>query len=413
MNSTRFATVLVALLVVLAGCAGGSGTLTDSPSSSDDGTATGDQAAQTGTLNFYVSDEQNAIADFEHLNVTIERVTLVRANDDTESDDNAEVDAESEADAEAEASAEADSDADNESTNDSTTTASSNMTATATPVLTANGSANASADASVNSTTTTESADAAENESAEADGDVEAESEDDEAGEGGKVTYEVDNVTVDLTELQGDKASLVGTYDVPEGNYTKVFVHVSEVNGTLKTGEQVNVKLPSEKLHLNSNFEVGNGEDVDFVFDITAFKAGKSGKYILKPVVSESGTNVPIEDVGAENAESAGEDGADAEQSDVEVTLNASFDGNVTAGENATLVVTQNETPVENATVSVNGEVVGTTDADGELVVSIPDADEVTVKVTDGDTEAELEYEFGEDEENKPDSAGKSGDTDA
>ena len=336
MNTHRFATVLVVLLVLLAGCAGGSGTLTDAPSGSGsdaDGTASGDQATQTGTLNFYVSDEQNAIADFEHLNVTIERVTLRKANSDSDGD--------------------------------------------------------------------------SEDTEAEAD----AESEDDEASDGGKVTYEVDNVTVDLTQLQGDKASLVGSYDVPEGNYTKVFVHVGEVDGTLKTGEQVNVKLPSEKLHLNSNFEVGNGEDVDFVFDITAFKAGKSGKYILKPVISESGTNVPIEDVGVDAAESEGERGPDSESSDAELT--ASFEGDVTVGENATLVVTRNETPVEDATVSVNGEDVGTTDADGELVVSIPDADEVTVKVTDGDVEAELEYEFGEDDEKKPDNPGESGDTDA
>ncbi|WP_258301830.1 DUF4382 domain-containing protein [Haloferax larsenii] len=407
MNTHRFATVLVALLVLLAGCAGGSGTLTDAPSGSDsDGTASGDQATQTGTLNFYVSDEQNAIADFEHLNVTIERVTLMKANSDSDGDSE-DADAEADAEAESEAEAEAQGESDEESGEDANTTAndSSTMTATGTAVVTANGSANASADADADIEAEAE----AEAEDDDAEDDKAA---DDDAGDGGKVTYEVDNVTVDLTQLQGDKASLVGSYDVPEGNYTKVFVHVGEVNGTLKTGEQVNVKLPSNKLHLNSNFEVGNGEDVDFVFDITAFKAGNSGKYILKPVISESGTNVPIEDVGADAAESEGERESEDESSDAALT--ASFDGNVTVGENATLVVSQNGTPVENATVSVNGEDAGTTDADGELVVTIPDDDdEVTVKVTDGDAEAELEYEFGEDDEKKPDNPGKSGDTDA
>ncbi|UVE51879.1 DUF4382 domain-containing protein [Haloferax larsenii] len=394
-------------MVLLAGCAGGSGTLTDAPSGSDsDGTASGDQATQTGTLNFYVSDEQNAIADFEHLNVTIERVTLMKANSDSDGDSE-DADAEADAEAESEAEAEAQGESDEESGEDANTTAndSSTMTATGTAVVTANGSANASADADADIEAEAE----AEAEDDDAEDDKAA---DDDAGDGGKVTYEVDNVTVDLTQLQGDKASLVGSYDVPEGNYTKVFVHVGEVNGTLKTGEQVNVKLPSNKLHLNSNFEVGNGEDVDFVFDITAFKAGNSGKYILKPVISESGTNVPIEDVGADAAESEGERESEDESSDAALT--ASFDGNVTVGENATLVVSQNGTPVENATVSVNGEDAGTTDADGELVVTIPDDDdEVTVKVTDGDAEAELEYEFGEDDEKKPDNPGKSGDTDA
>lgn len=217
-----------------------------------------------------------------------------------------------------------------------------------------------------------------------------------------------------LTELQGENASLVGEYGVPEGNYTKVFVHVSEVNGTLKTGERVNVKLPSNRLQLDTDFEVGNGESVDFVFDITAFEAGNSGKYIPKPVVSESGTNVPITRVGAEettDAEAAAEAEADANaeveaaenetddngeraESDAEGDLSVSFDGNVSAGENATVVVTRNGTPVENATVTINGEAAGTTDADGELGVAIPDERDVTVVAVDGESEAEAEFEF-------------------
>ncbi|MGB9958000.1 DUF4382 domain-containing protein [Haloferax prahovense] len=377
-------------MVVLAGCAGGAGTLTDSQTDGSADTTTtassgGDDAARTGTVNFYVSDEQNAIADFEHLNVTIERVTLVRADGDAETEVEAEaedVENESETDADAEANASVEVELEANATANATNTS-----------VSTNGSVDADANAD---------ADADIEESADTNDTVEAEGE-------SSVTYEVENVTVDLTELQGENASLVGEYDVPEGNYTKVFVHVSDVNGTLKTGEQVNVKLPSNKLQLNTDFEVGNGESVDFVFDITAFEAGNSGKYILKPVVSESGTDVPITKVGAEKkaeAEAEAETEAEVEagenetddgeraETDAESDLTVSFDGNVSAGENVTVVVTRNGTPVENATVTINGETAGTTDADGELGVTIPDERDVTVVVVDGETESETEFEF-------------------
>jgi len=396
MKRTGLATVLLALMVVLAGCAGGAGTMTETQTDgSADATTTtssdgGDDAARTGTVNFYVSDEQNAIADFEHLNVTIERVTLVRADGDAEAEadaGDAETETETETDAETETEADTANDTDAE--------------------------ANASVEVEIeaNATANTTNGSASTNGSVDADADIETEEADDandtDAAEGeSSVTYEVDNVTVDLTELQGENASLVGEYDVPEGNYTKVFVHVSDVNGTLKTGEQVNVKLPSNKLQLNTDFEVGNGESVDFVFDITAFNAGNSGKYILKPVVSESGTDVPITKVGAgaeadteaEAAVDAGENETDEAgenaESDAEGDLSVSFDGNVSAGENATVVVTRNGTPVENATVTINGEAAGETDADGELGVAIPDERDVTVVAVDGESEAEAEFEF-------------------
>ena len=144
-----------------------------------------------------------------------------------------------------------------------------------------------------------------------------------------------------------------------------------------------------------------NGSEVEFVFDVTVKKAGNSGKYILQPVVTESGTDVPIEkadggeqDSSDDRDEGAGSNAAADDESDDDATLDAAFEGNVTAGENATLVVTRNGSAVENATVSVNDEPVGTTDADGELTVDVPEADAVTVVVEADGEEVELEYEF-------------------
>ena len=224
---------------------------------------------------------------------------------------------------------------------------------------------------------------------------METEPDDDaDDGEGEWVEYEVDNRTVDLTRLQGANATKLSSFDVPNGTYEKVFVYVSEVNGTLKDGSDQRVKLPSGKLQLNSEFTVGNGESVDFVFDITAVKAGQSGKYILKPVISESGTDVDIERVDDDDEGDDDRERADREDP-TERALNATFVDDVAPGENATLRATRNGSAVENATVEVDGGPTGTTDANGEYVVSIPDdAEELEVAVTHDDAETELEFEF-------------------
>ena len=283
-------------MVLLAGCAGGTSGSSASPSSrSPAGPANGAStpgATDTGTVAFYVSDEENDVGDFTHLNVTVSRVGFERAGGN---------------------------------------------------------------------------------------------------GSGGWVEREVDDVTVDLTELQGEKAALVDAYELPNGTYQKVFVHVSAANGTLATGEDVRVKLPSEKLQLAKPFTVGGGSEVAFVFDITVHEAGNSGKYVLQPVVGESGTDVPIEptDDGRNDGDER-DDGASGDSDSLEAT----FRGPVSAGENATLSVTRDGDPVEGAVVSVDGEAVGRTDADGESTIAVPDAETLSVTVEVGDDEVEIEREI-------------------
>jgi hypothetical protein len=361
----KLATVLVVLTVALAGC---SGAITDTgpadatPTSADGTGPDGGAASDAGTVNFYVSDEQNTIGDFEHLNVT---VTKVGFHETDAGDDENETDDETNATATVTATSEANATQTMTATQtDETTTAETNETTTAQPA--------------------TESD---ENES---------ETDDEEAKGGEWVVQDVDNVTLDLTELQGDNATLVEQFEVPNGTYDKVFVHIGEVEGTLTSGEQVNVKLPSQKLHINEEFTVGANDSVDFVFDITVFKAGNSGKYILKPVVTESGTDVPIEEVGDdddERDEAGEENGADENETEVE-NLSASLQGPVRVGENVTVKATA-DGPVANATVMVGDETVGTTAADGTLTFTVPDVEEeLTVTVVAGDDEeVELERE--------------------
>lgn len=255
-----------------------------------DGTQTGSEGAAQGnaSLDFYVSDEQNAIEDFEHLNVTIANVGVHRADDGDE------------------------------------------------------------------------------NQSA-------------------WVETEVNNTTVDLTELQGANATKLDTLTVENGTYDKTFLYVTAVNGTLKDGSSTDVKLPSNKLQLTTEFTVGDGEELDYVFDITVVKRGQSGSYNIKPVASESGTGdeVDIEDVD--------EGEATDDDEDEEASLNVTVDGNVTAGENVTVSVTQNGSAVSGAAVSVNGEDAGETGQDGTLVVTVPEnVAELELEATTGEAEGEL-----------------------
>jgi len=543
-HTTGWAAVAAALMLVLAGCAGG---VPSGPSGGDAGTADGTGGDDGGTVNFYISDQQNAIDQFEHLNVTITEVTLVRADEDDEDDadtDDADADdsnandeneTETTEPTETESTETSESDDGDAGDSEQVTYEVDDVTLDLTELQGANASKLGSVPVpngtyttvfieveSVNGTLTDgspanvklpsnklrlnkeftvgdgeevdfvydvtvfergpngyilkpvagesgtgdeveirdvdedederdddrgEAEDGADGDDADDENQTETETESDEGaadssnsgqssmdfylsdeenamgdfahlnvtvtkvglqrgGEsGGWVETDVDDRTVDLTTLPGANATKLGTFGVDNGTYTKVFVHVDEINGTLENGDSVNVKLPSNKLQLNKEFTVGDGEEVDFVYDMSVFKAGNSGKYILKPVVSESGTGdeVPIEDVDEHENES------DADEETEAPALNASFVGNVTAGENATVEVTRNGSAAENATVEVTQEIDGEgttetdrTDVNGTVTFAVDaNATELSVEATageDGDAELEREFETEEDD---------------
>jgi len=407
--------LLVAALVVLAGCSGG----VAGPELSTGGSEGG--AGDSGTVQFYVSDERNAIDQFEHLNVTVTSVGFARAGGDAgDANETAAPSGNESAAGEVEFESESEGglavaladrggfvpgeNATVRVTHDGEPAP--NVTAaveTGDRELTVRTGANGTATVAVpaDAEDFEVEAETAENSTygeSEVELSVEVETDDDDddddgnESEAGWVERDVDERTVDLTELQGANATALGNISVPAGEYETVFVHVGEVDGTLESGEGVNVKLPSQKLKLNEGFTVDDQSDVAFVFDITVFEAGNSGKYILKPVASESGTDVPIVDVDEKRG---GE--ADGE-------LDVSVAGSVTAGGNATVEVTQDGEPVENATVEVTGDVTVTTDADGTATVAVPAAaDEFEVEAEyegDGDSESEgeLEVDLGESE---------------
>jgi len=378
------ASLLVAALVMLAGCAGGV--------AGPNGTQAND-GGDSGTVSFYVSDEENAIGQFEHLNVTVTNVGFAQTADadvtsggwtvETEAEDGLEVSLVGNLTAGADATVNVTHDG--EPVENATVEADDADVRVRTD---ADGTATVAVPADAEEVALTASTDG-DSAYGETEATLEAEYEEADGGDETQwVERDVDSRTVDLTELQGANATLLGNMSVPAGEYETVFVHVDDVQGTLESGEEVNVKLPSRKLHLNENVAVESDGSVDFVFDVTVFEAGNSGTYVLKPVASESGTDVPIERVGVES---------DADG------LQASVVGNVTAGENVTVRVTHDGEPVENATVTANEDVSVRTDANGTATVAVPadvEAFELKAETAEGSTygesEAELEVEFGE-----------------
>jgi hypothetical protein len=107
-----------------------------------------------------------------------------------------------------------------------------------------------------------------------------------------KIEFKPGVQMVDLTNLQGNRAQEIWRGDVPEGDYIKVFLEVSQVSGILwDSGKEVEIKLPSGKLQISKPFKVESGEVTNFVYDLTVVKAGKSGQYILQPQIGQSGAD--------------------------------------------------------------------------------------------------------------------------
>ncbi len=97
----------------------------------------------------------------------------------------------------------------------------------------------------------------------------------------------------DLTLLPGEKTQELWRGNVPEGEYTKVFIYVTGVQGILKaTGSTVELKLPSNKLHISKSFQVSADNVTSFTYDLTVINTGnaKGGeRYLLKPQADQSG----------------------------------------------------------------------------------------------------------------------------
>jgi len=255
---------------LLAGCAGDGTTTPPSDADGSDGSRT-----LTGGFRLLISDAPADIADFAELNVTLDEARIFGTQgDDEDGEENLTNETDSE---EGDSLNETDSE-EGDSLNE----------------------------------TDSEEGDSPDDEDEEDEQDDDGEAEDDEDdAERGFVVVDLDDATVDLTQVIEEDAMAVFDGEIPAGSYEKVELEVSDVGGIVD-GEAVEVKLPSEKLQITNGFEVTPDEPVDFVFDINVVKRGPNG-YILRPVVSGSGVagrDVDVNEIDGE-ADDAGDDGGD------------------------------------------------------------------------------------------------------
>jgi hypothetical protein len=188
----------------------------------------------------------------------------------------------------------------------------------------------------------------------------------------------VENQVVDLTQFIGDDATSLVQANLPAGEYQKIFVRVEDVEGELVTGETVSVKLPSSRLKLNQPFTVGGDEVTPFVFDISVIAAGNEQagvKYILKPIVGESGSKKSFA-LKSEKQEN---------------------NLNVEVGDGVVTVTDDAGAPVAGAAVELEIEFELVTNADGEVTVGVPaGVEKVKAEAEFGEAEGEIRLYVGE-----------------
>lgn len=336
---------------ILAGCAGASDGLLES--SGDDAGSSG----STGQFRLLVSDQPSAIGDFAELKVTFEKARVFRGDGPAQSDDDG-------ADDVADTAPEDDDPGDDHDDGDDAGDG--------------NGDDD---EGGVNGNGDDENGDDDEGDvNANGNGNGDDENGDDAADDSddrgrGFVDIDLDGETADLTQLIGEKATQVADVPLETGSYSSIQMFVADVEGIASddydpddgpgrgnqddrqpgrpddTSEEdgdeedaeteepdtededaetegsendeedgeivLPVKLPSERLQIVRPFDVVEGEQIEFVFDINVIRRG-DGEYILQPVISESG--VVGEDVEADviddNENEGGEDDEEEEESE-------------------------------------------------------------------------------------------------
>ncbi|WP_144922024.1 DUF4382 domain-containing protein [Halorubrum salsamenti] len=270
-----------ATATMLAGCAGDGGVTPSDGSGSSDGSDGSDGSETlTGDFRLLISDAPADIADFDRLDVTLDEARVFEARDEDEEEE----------DGEDETSDEEEDDGSDQTGNET------------------------EADDPVNGTADEE--DDADEDPDDGEEDETDDGEGDDESDRGFTVVDLDDATVDLTQVIEDDAIAVFDGEIPAGSYEKIELSVTEVEGIVD-GEEVDVKLPSEKLQITNGFEVTPDEPVSFVFDINVVKRGKNNGYILKPVISGSGVagrDVEVNEI--DEGEDGEDDAADGDRSD-------------------------------------------------------------------------------------------------
>ena len=104
-----------------------------------------------------------------------------------------------------------------------------------------------------------------------------------------------ENITLDLKgDAEAIYFDLLALYDVtltlseteiPAGNYTMIRMHVLTANATYATGENVTLRVPSDKIDVIVHFQIKPGETTMLLLDMQADWVAISHSKNLRPVL--------------------------------------------------------------------------------------------------------------------------------
>lgn len=180
------------------------------------------------------------------------------------------------------------------------------------------------------------------------------------------------NVTVDGDVAPGNEVALTATHDDQPVRFASVSVNGQYVGETDANGS-ITVTVPDA-----DEFEV----------EVEAESEGEQ--------------SVPLDDETDTDGDDREDDESD--EADEDDRLNVTLEGDVTPGSSVTIVATHDGYPVAGASVTVNGEQVGETDANGTVTTTVPDGDEFDVEVEleeEGKLKVPLEEESVDDEKDE------------
>lgn len=128
----------------------------------------------------------------------------------------------------------------------------------------------------------------------------------DSADDGRWVELPVDPMTVNLLELQNGVDTLLASAELDPGTYQELRLLLGEENTVMVDSIVHDLKVPSGQetgFKIKFKADLNEGENLDVVVDFDAgrsvHQAGKSGKYILKPVLKAFVENGGEDDTGS------------------------------------------------------------------------------------------------------------------
>ena len=107
---------------------------------------------------------------------------------------------------------------------------------------------------------------------------------------GAWISFDSSEESVDLLTLE-NREQVLQSAPLEDGKYTGIRLEISEGHIIDAEGERCDLKIPSGKVQINSNFDIESGQDTEVLLDFDAEKSvhvvrtGKNERCNLRPVI--------------------------------------------------------------------------------------------------------------------------------